>query len=260
MCTLTQRKFSHSVPGLLAVLTLLAGGMGCNETAPPVTELTSAHASLASGELLRLGALGIEFVTALHKTEPAGLCPVISHDGDQTVLDYGGGCTPDSGSTEEGISGQIYFTIAPSSGWFVGSFQGVGYSSHAVSGQLSGNHTQDGDVARFDVQFEAVERMDRDDLSFAALFEVEANNDSFVVNVDGGVMTGPAGPDTDILLSGVTVQNGSLDACVLPTAGSIELRRGSQLGVINFTEDTASSGLIPLSISGDESPLIHLCS
>jgi hypothetical protein len=129
-----------------------------------------------------------------------------------------------------------------------------------VSGQLSGNHTLDNDVARFDVQFEAVQRMDRDDLSFSALFEVEARDDLFVVNVDGGLMTGPAGPDTEILLSDVTVQNGSLDACMLPTAGSIELRRGSQRGLMNFSEDAASSGLIPFSLSGDQSPPILLCS
>ena len=260
MCTPYQCRIADPRQGLLALAALLLGASGCAETAPPVAELTSSHVSLASGEVLRLAALGIELVTALHEPNPASLCPIISHDGDQSVLDYGGGCTPDSGSTEEGISGQFYFTIAPSSGWFVGRFEGVGYSSHAVSGQLSGNHTLDNDVARFDVQFEAVQRMDRDDLSFSALFEVEARDDLFVVNVDGGLMTGPAGPDTDILLSDVTVQNGSLDACMLPTAGSIELRRGSQRGLMNFSEDAASSGLIPFSLSGDQSPPILLCS
>jgi len=255
-----QRRITNARQRLLALTALILGGMGCAETAPPVAELTSSHASLASGELLRLAALGIELVTALHEPEPASLCPEISRDGDQTTLDYGGGCAPDSGSTEEGISGQIYFTIAPSSGWFVGSFEGVGYSSHAVSGQLSGNHTQDNDVARMDVQFEAVERMDRDDLSFSGLFEVEARDDVFVVNVDAGLMAGPAGSNTEILLSDVTVQNGSLDACVLPNAGSIELRRGSQRGLMTFSEDAASSGLIPFLLNGDESPPILLCS
>jgi hypothetical protein len=161
MCTLYQRRVTEPRKGLLALMALILGTLGCAETAPPVAELTSSHASLASGEVLRLAALGIELVTALHEPDPASQCPIISHDGDQSVLDYGGGCTPDSGSTEEGISGQFYFTTAPSSGWFVGSFEGVGYSSHAVSGQLSGNHILDNDVARFDVQFESVQRTRR---------------------------------------------------------------------------------------------------
>ena len=240
----------------LALTVLLCG---CVDTVAPVAELTPAHASLASGELLRLGALGIEWATALHEATPVSLCPIISVDGDQTVLDYGGGCTPDSGTTEQGVSGQIYFTIAPSTGWFVGEFNGVGYSSHAISGQVSGSHTRSGSTALFDLLFEGVQRMDRDDLSISALFEVEARDASFTVQVDNGLMTGPSGADTEITLADVTLHDGLLDACVLPISGSIELQRGYLRGILEFSEDAASSGLIPFSLDGEESPPVLLC-
>jgi hypothetical protein len=260
MCARNRCRHTRYLRGALFLFALTFVLGGCTATTAPVAQLTSSHASLASGELLRLGALGIELATALHETEPTSLCPIISVDGDQTVLDYGGGCAPESGSTEEGISGQIYFTTAPSSGWFVGNFEGIGYSSHAISGQLSGSHSLEGDVSRFDLQFEGVERMDRDDLSFAGLFEIETQGDAFMVNVDGGLMTGPSGSDTEVIFSDIIVHNGALDSCVLPTAGSIELRRGSQQGLLNFSEDAADSGLIPFTLSGDESPPVLLCS
>ena len=260
MCTQDHRKKTRNLTGTCSLFALLFVLGGCTETTAPVAELTSSHAGLASGELLRLGALGIELATALHATDSASVCPSISTDGDQTVLDYGGGCPPDSGSTEEGISGQFYFTTAPSSGWFVGNFDGVGYSSHAISGQLSGSRSLEGDISLFDLQFEGVERVDRDDLSFAGLFEIETQDDAFVVTVEAGLMTGPTGSDTEVILSDITVHNGALDSCVLPTAGSIELRRGLQQGLLNFSEDAAASGLIPFTLSGDEYPPVLLCS
>ena len=250
-------KYLRSTTLILALSFVLGG---CTETTAPVAELTSSHASLASGELLRLSALGIELATALHDTESTSVCPSISIDGDQTVLDYGGGCSPESGSTEEGISGQIYFTIAPSTGWFVANFEGVGYSSHAISGELSGSRSVEGSISLFDLQFEDVERMDRDDLSFAGLFEIETQDDAFMVNLDGGLMAGPSGSDTEVIFSDIIVHNGALDSCVLPTAGSIELRRGLQQGLLNFSEDAADSGLIPFTLSGDEYPPVLLCS
>ena len=60
MCTLYQRRVTKPRKGLLALAALLLGASGCAETAPPVAELTSSHVSLASGEVLRLAALGIE--------------------------------------------------------------------------------------------------------------------------------------------------------------------------------------------------------
>ena len=256
----TARRSPYRGPAAALLTGLLLSLVGCGETPPPIAELTSSHAALASSESLRLGVLGIELVSALHQ-DPSGVdCPLLSSDGNIHVLDYGGGCAPSSGSTAEGISGQVEFTVAPATGWFVGSFESVGFSNHTVRGELSGSFTPVDDDVFFDLQFTGVQRTDRDDLVLDALFQVRGSDGSYVMDVDGGLLVGPALPDTEILLLEVTVHNGSLDSCMHPTAGSIDLRRGAQVGTLNFSPESASSGNIPFTLNGQPITSIPICS
>jgi len=253
-----RNPYRGSATALLVGLLLWL--VGCGAPPPPIAELTSSHAALASSESLRLAVLGIELVTALHQ-DPSGVdCPLLSSEGNRHILDYGGGCAPSSGSTSEGISGQVEFTVAPATGWFVGSFERIGFSNHTVRGELSGSYTPVGDDVFFDLQFTGVQRSDRDDLVLDALFEVRGSDGSYVMDVDGGLLVGPALPDTEFLLSAVTVHNGSLDSCMHPTAGSIELRRGAQIGTLNFSPESASSGTIPFTLNGQDISSIPICS
>jgi len=232
----------------------------CQDQAPPpLAELTTSHAALTAGEVLRLGSLGIELMTALHADPDEFECPSISSADNVHVLDYGGGCPPSSGSTSQGISGQVEFTVAPSTGWFVGNFDGIGFSGHTVGGELSGSYTLIGEQILFDLQFTGVQRTDRDDLSLNALFQVEGTDGTFVVDVDGGLLIGPSLPDTSVSLLEVTVQNGSLDSCVHPTAGSVELRRGTQTGSFEFSSDSASSGNVPFTLDGALHSSLPIC-
>ena len=242
--------------GLALVLVLLGG---CEETEAPITQLDAAHAKLATTELLRLSGLGIELVTALHEGDSGSQCPVVERDGDRVELDYGGGCPPESGTTLEGLSGQISFTVAPATGWFVGSFEGVGYSGHAVRGALSGNHFYEAGLARFDVQMSEIQRMDRDDLRLDALLQIQELEDSYIINIEGGSLAGPELPDTDISFIAVTVQKGSLDSCILPNAGSVELRRSAQFGVLGLSADTVAAGRASFAIGEEEFPPLVLC-
>ena len=245
---------------MAALCAVLLGITGCETSAPMVIELTGAHATLASAEMLRLATLGIELTTALHEDPEASECPNLTIEGNVQVLDYGGGCPPTSGSTADGISGQIQFTVAPSTGWFVGSFTDLGFSGHTIAGELSGSYTAVGDDSFFDLQFTSVQRTDRTDLTLDGLFEIEATGDEYVINVDGGLMVGPDSVDTDVLLVGVTVHNGSLDSCVQPTAGSIELRRGRHIGTLNFSAESASSGSAPFLLNSAPNGSILICS
>jgi hypothetical protein len=244
---------------MAALCGLLLWITGCETSTPPVIELTGAHAALAGAEMLRLSVLGIELTTALHQDPEDSECPNLTVDGNVHVLDYGGGCPPSSGSTAEGISGQVQFTVAPSTGWFVGSFADVGFSGHAVAGELSGSYTPVGDDAFLDLQFTSVQRTDRADLTLDALFEIAAAGDEYVIHVDGGLMVGPDSVDTNVLFTGVTVHNGSLDSCVQPTAGSIELRRGRHVGTLSFSPESASSGNVPFLLNSTPSGSIPIC-
>jgi len=258
--TLTE-IIGHSGARIALLCAVLLVTPACTDSAPPpLAELTTSHAALAGGEVLRLGALGIELMTALH-ADPADVeCPGHSVTDSVHVLDYGGGCPPSSGSTSQGLSGQAEFTVAPSTGWFVGSFEGIGFSGHTVSGELSGSYSPVGEQIMFDLQFASVQRTDRDDLALDVLFQVEGSDGTFLVEVDGGLLIGPALPDTTISLSGVTVHNGSLDSCVHPTAGSIELRRGTQTGSFEFSPDSASSGNVPFTLDGELFSTLPICS
>ena len=257
----------------LTLSLLLVGAMasGCANTVGDPEDIISGD---LAGRVMRgvLMASTLSTELAWNTGEPPGTtgCPAAAEDGDDLVLDYATGCTPESGITPDTVGGVVRLTVAGGMGVFVGDVQAFGFDDLPLTGEVSGDVSRAGDLLGADVDWVGLSwAEDGEDNTIEALIEIEGDEDGFLLNATSGRFLRGQNVEIDFDLEDASVARGSMGTCFVPDGGSLSLvrlggrarrrRRGPAPPTLEFTPDAASSGDVRASFNERDPETISPC-
>jgi hypothetical protein len=248
---------------LIAALALLLPLVvaACQTTVPaPEPLLPRALVGQSMQAALMAATVGAE--VAINVADPPGLatCPNGTHEGDDLTLDYGAGCFPASGITDETLGGAVQLTVAGGSGVFVGDLESMGFENLPLVGEISGSVSRAGDLLSADVEFRGLTwTEDGSEVVADVLFEIAADADGFVFNASAANFMPGWQPDILFELEEVTATREGLGSCFVPDGGTLLLDRDSYTATIVFSEETASSGDVQIDYNDRDSEPFSPC-
>lgn len=200
--------------------------------------------------------------TALVAADPPegfGTCPAVDEDGNQFTYTYEA-CVPDSGLTEDALSGTITLTVAGGSGAFTGSITALGVGDNTVTAAVQGSSSTAGDLLNVDIDFsDGVWVPAGRDLPFDAFVELQGNADEVSAFVDSALLQAENGEDLFFDVEDVTTPRGTMGTCSVPAGGAIDLFGDVGRSGVIFSEENNASGSFTATHNDRDPSTIVLC-
>lgn len=215
----------------------------------------------ATNDAMTATLLATELTQAVGSEEEslkAGTCPIVTRSLGTITVDYGTGCTPESGLVPGEIAGSLTLSRDTLTRTVNGTFTGLNYDGSSIDGQVNGSYTRQGTDG-----LDLVETMDLtigvggDTLTIVQ--DVTINIRAMHVVLDGAVDYSDPTNDYEVDATGVDFDYADLAAaCPLPHAGVVTVAWEAKLVTIEFQEHSPDTGYVTVT-SGPLSGDIPLC-